>query len=211
MVLARLFVLTIQEKTCLLARDLDKVVLSKVNYPKWSRHAPHGGRVPSSASDKNKSIPCPASPCHCHPLRSKPSQAEFVRDTVSEWRSQTLVALKFKRDIDPLTFFNLHPKLQVIACDIAFFCEVNFSHHIFVSSMIRPKTNDSGVHATGRAIDFSLNEYTDRGDIKRVLSKSEIADLLIAMNLKYPRDDDFDTLKYHNAGSGYHLHAQVPA
>mgnify|MGYP001559470541 FL=1 len=77
--------------------------------------------------------------------------------------------------------------------------------------MFRPKTDDSGVHETGRALDISIHQYDPTGSrVVSTMSSYEIKDLVSWLNAKYKRNDPFLTAKAHDAGSGLHIHLQVP-
>ena len=102
-----------------------------------------------------------------------------------------------------------HPLLGVIVFDFAFFCLRRYGFVPTITSIIRPQSKDSGVHAAGRAIDFSRHRYSDKGKVTGSIPESDIPKILSYFNIKYPRGDQLDTIKYHDVGLGPHFHIQV--
>ena len=107
--------------------------------------------------------------------------------------------IRLNPDLRESDWWKLHPKLLTIVCNVADYCLVRYNYYITISSMLRKKTDDNGVHQTGRAIDISSKE----------LDADEIADIVNFVNLNYPRDDKKPTAIYHDVGQGAHFHFQV--
>lgn len=107
-------------------------------------------------------------------------------------------------------FSGLHPALVRMFYLLAHFInELGFK--VEITSMVRPAgqiPGESGVHATGRAIDFVPMETKTSGPVT-VREMSEIADVF---NRYFPRDDHKLMFIYHSVdgGNGYHFHIQVP-
>lgn len=82
---------------------------------------------------------------------------------------------------------------------------------ICVTSLIRPKTTDSGIHAVGRAADFIICKIVDHAVIPYVNYVHD--SLLIWVNSKYFYDPVRKTIMYHKVDDptkgGYHFHLQV--
>ena len=58
-------------------------------------------------------------------------------------------------------FGEIEPKLGLIFFDLCCLLERHGIDNIIITSIIRPKINDSGVHALGRAMDISLETIPD--------------------------------------------------
>lgn len=100
----------------------------------------------------------------------------------------------------------LKTKVSKIFFEICETVECLGKEHIIITSMIRPKKNDSGVHELARAIDFVIPYLND----------NEINSILDAVNTNYVYDikrPEKKTLIYHSTdsynASGYHFHLQV--
>jgi hypothetical protein len=102
-------------------------------------------------------------------------------------------------------FKNMSPKLLMIFFDICKVCDEK-GLKIVVTSMIRPKTIDSGIHELGRAIDFILDDNSDEN----------IQWLVDYVNQKYQYDPGrplLNTLIWHSANgekafASPHFHLQ---
>lgn len=106
---------------------------------------------------------------------------------------------------DMSMFCKINPRLGFIFFDIVKECNKK-NIFVVITSMIRPKTTDSGIHSEGRAIDFILNDN----------SKENIAWLLHYVNniYSYGPNNKFQTLIWHSAGGpgafgSPHFHLQV--
>lgn len=118
----------------------------------------------------------------------------------------------FKWDIQEKKedIFLLHPQLLQIYFEVCNYCMKNYSMIPSITSMIRPKRNDSGVHATGRAMDISRCQYDDNGiAVLGTLPQVAIDEVVALINTEFPRSDDYKTIKYHSEGIGYHFHLQI--
>lgn len=104
----------------------------------------------------------------------------------------------------------LHPALIRMFYLLSHFInELGFK--VEITSMVRPANTipgESGVHATGRALDFVPIETPKSGPVT-VREMSEIADVF---NRYFPRDDKKLMFMYHavDGGNGYHFHIQIP-
>lgn len=107
--------------------------------------------------------------------------------------------IRINPDLRESDFFKLAPQLLIIVADVASYCLVRYNYYITITSMLRKKTSDSGVHETGRAIDISVKE----------LDAEEIADIVNYINLNYERTDNKPTALFHNVGQGDHIHIGV--
>jgi len=120
------------------------------------------------------------------------------------------MTIKFKHGCVYQDFFKLHPRVIEIYGFIVFYCNIHYEITPSITSMLRPKADDSGVHETGRALDFSEFEYNSGGiDIVKTMTKKAIKDLLSIVNDLFPREDGKETLIYHDVGRGKHFHLQV--
>ncbi len=105
------------------------------------------------------------------------------------------------------------PKLNLIFWDL---CGVNYNNGVntMITSIIRPRTTDSGIHEAKRAIDFVLtgvNNYT----LPFGESHQKLLDYCNDKYIYRPQSQIL-TLMWHQANvegplSGYHFHLQVSA
>jgi len=103
-------------------------------------------------------------------------------------------------------FSDLAPKVCFVFYDLYMLLKLHGVPDIIITSLIRPKENDSGVHALGRAIDVSVTNIP-----------KELHPLIVEyINAKYPYDKsrpEMNTLIIHT-GVGYdgdigsHIHIQ---
>lgn len=108
-------------------------------------------------------------------------------------------------------FDYLHPHLQRL---FRLVCHIlnDMDYDVLITSMIRPAgtiANESGVHQTGRAIDFIPLRTPGGPDI----TESKMQALCTCLNRLYPRPDKKPLLMWHKVAGGgsIHFHAQVPA
>jgi len=98
----------------------------------------------------------------------------------------------------------IRPLLGKIVYNIVDWFDRNGVHDIVITSIIRPKTDDSGIHALGRAVDISIEE----------LPGNLVFECIKVFNALYPYDSKYNTIVPH-IGKGYkgdigpHLHVQV--
>lgn len=122
------------------------------------------------------------------------------------------VELFFRPKIDPDQWQYLHPAVRFIFYFLRQNCEA-FGCDLVITSMIRPVGSipgESGVHATGRALDCVPSPKKDIGgpNTYRVYDFSKkLADLA---NVVFKRADNKLSVIFHNTGSGNHFHIQVP-
>lgn len=116
-----------------------------------------------------------------------------------------MIAYSFK-DVDKShQYWVLHPKVRDV---FEVICKIlNFNgFQVEITSMVRPPDTiqgESGVHATGRAIDL-----IPKG---QPISESFMRDIESAINLSFPRKDKKNTCLWHSVpgGGGFHFHLQV--
>lgn len=111
--------------------------------------------------------------------------------------------MKFKESILQEQFWQLNPKLRMILCNLDFMCIKWFKKEIILTSLIRPKTTDSGIHKAKRGADARTIGYFDRQEIETIVEY---------INLQYPYDPKRPKMKsaiFHDVGLGEHIHIQV--
>lgn len=126
------------------------------------------------------------------------------------------MSLRFHPGLKKDDFFLLHPSLIEVTAYFLDYVLGKYQVRPTITSMIRPKKSDSGVHETGRALDLSRHEHDF--DIKKVnaykivrsIPEEECNRIVRMMNSIYVRDDDLTTIMWHDAGFGWHFHIQVP-
>ncbi len=121
-----------------------------------------------------------------------------------------MVTYSFKDPEKSFQFTALHPAcIRMFQLLAHFLNEIGFG--VMITSMVRPANlipGESGVHATGRAIDF-VPVATKKSGPVTVLEMKEIAEVF---NKYFPRDDKKDMFMYHSVdgGGGFHFHIQIP-
>ena len=117
--------------------------------------------------------------------------------------------LVFKKGVDPDSVDKLHPGLwrpvQMLMFNIH-----RLGYMGIITSTIRPKTTDSGVHATGRAIDIGVRKLDGSRVVFNKYLISVFRKLAYIINVAYPRPDKKFTVWFHNSGLGWHFHIQMP-
>jgi hypothetical protein len=105
-------------------------------------------------------------------------------------------------------FSRISPRLGVVFFELARKAQDWGLKELVITSIIRPKTNDSGVHALGRGIDISTAN----------MNQDLIDSLVEFINNRYSYDMQRPELKtaiYHSTDAagddGKHLHLQVAA
>lgn len=100
-------------------------------------------------------------------------------------------------------FSKISPILGLVFYDFVGFLQKHGVDSVTITSIIRPKTNDSGVHSLGRGMDIA-NTFP--------FAIGEAA--MEYINMTYPYGKGLDTIMFHetnNAGdNGKHYHIQVP-
>lgn len=103
-------------------------------------------------------------------------------------------------------FGEIHPRLGVIFYDFVKKLEELGVKHVIISSIIRPKSGDSGIHALGRAIDISASTIPEDlgAQASSYINEKYIYSLI---NNKY------NCVLYHQTNAagddGLHYHLQV--
>lgn len=125
------------------------------------------------------------------------------------------IPIAFKEGLDPGVYEMLCPDLhKVMDCLVLMLCHMGYLP--IVTSMVREKgkiAGESGVHATGRAIDLNVRHYKEaakKSAPSRNLNKYEADKLCAAINIAFKRSDQKMTAIYHDTGHGRHFHLQVP-
>ncbi len=121
--------------------------------------------------------------------------------------------MRFKYETLKEEFWQLDPKLRMILTVLDFMCIKRFKKEIILTSLIRPKTTDSGVHEAKRGADLRTIDY---------FTPQEIETILEFINLDYPYDPvrpNMKTAIYHEVKetlkdkdtelSGLHIHIQT--
>lgn len=105
-------------------------------------------------------------------------------------------------------FGDISPRLGIIFYELARKAKDWGLKELIITSIIRPKTNDSGVHALGRGIDISTQN----------MNQDLIDALVNFINLRYTYDiarPQIKTAIYHSTDAagdaGFHIHLQVSA
>lgn len=116
---------------------------------------------------------------------------------------------RIKKGVDEREWDHLHPKVHQVAETLCYLLDrMGFDPEI--TSMIRPHAGDSGVHATGRAVDI-VPRVRGTGKSPGIVSTMEMQKIAAAINIIYKRNDQKLTCIYHNSGTGMHFHLQVAA
>lgn len=108
----------------------------------------------------------------------------------------------------PSMLLEVSSKLSMIFWEIVYRANVK-GYKVLITSIIRPKTTDSGIHSLARAIDFIF--VTDNNNI---IPYNDFYDSLIKdINTKYPYDPSRPahvTLEWHQVPGfgGWHFHCQ---
>lgn len=114
--------------------------------------------------------------------------------------------MKFKTPQEEKEFEKVSVILQLILGDLDFLAH-SLSKEITVTRILASVAGESGVHLDKRAIDVR-----DEHEGSRTFSPSEISFLLQAINLKWKRNDGFETMIHHQfQGGPWHLHIQIPS
>lgn len=120
-----------------------------------------------------------------------------------------MIAYAFRNPEKSYQFSALHPAcIRMFQLVAGLLNEMGFD--VMITSMVRPANTvpgESGVHATGRAIDFVPVENHNSGPVT-VREMTEITDFL---NRRFQRDDGKLMFLYHSVdgGGGYHFHIQI--
>jgi hypothetical protein len=115
-----------------------------------------------------------------------------------------ILGMKFKEQKLREHFWQVKPKLRLILCHLDYCAKNWLRKEITITSIIRPKTTDSGIHALKRAADVRT---------KKVFTKREIEKIMAYFNWHYqydPKRPNIKTFVYHKVeGSEFHFHIQV--
>jgi len=112
--------------------------------------------------------------------------------------------MQFKSKIDESKLQETHKMLQEILNFVDKISLLMFKKEILVTSLFRPKTDDSGVHALGRAADIRTVDY---------FTTKQITVLVFLINSMYVYDAprlNYNVALYHRVeGNTWHIHIQV--
>lgn len=101
-------------------------------------------------------------------------------------------------------FKNLHWKLRYILFFLDNKSIKEFNKEIFITSLIRPKKKDSGIHALKRAGDIRTKNYYTKSQIETLVS------FLKNTYIYDPKRPKYKIVLYHKVhGSTLHIHVQV--
>jgi len=106
----------------------------------------------------------------------------------------------FTPDVPISQFERLDPRLQALLLWFDRHSALHYGHDITVTSLIRPRTTDSGVHEAGRGADVRSHDF----------SGVELAQLTAFINKSFPYPRGLKTMIVHDTGKGVHIHLQVP-
>lgn len=80
-----------------------------------------------------------------------------------------------------------------------------------VTRIKEPVAGESGVHHTGRAVDFRDEYQVDADTTRRLYTDLDAHMIVEALNEKYPRVDGKAVAIHHSFGAGpLHFHIQIP-
>lgn len=120
-----------------------------------------------------------------------------------------MIQYKFKDPSKEYQYKYLHPKVRE---DFELLCHIlnKRGYAVVITSMVRPKDTipgESGVHATGRALDCVPIATRKSGP----MSFNDMSDIAYFMTKAYPRMDDKAPVIWHEVpgGNGYHFHIQA--
>jgi hypothetical protein len=109
--------------------------------------------------------------------------------------------LQFKPGLNPIELTMLKPQLLHVLGYVANLITEVYRKDAVITSILRVKGIDIGVHSTGRAVDVRSIDLTS-AQILNVVSK---------VNSEFSRLDGKPTCIHHDIGLGMHFHLQVPA
>lgn len=115
--------------------------------------------------------------------------------------------IEIKDGLDKSQWSCIHPKAKQVLWTVCYLLN-ELGYDCEVTSMLRPAGSirgESGVHATGRAIDCAPRP---RG--KKPVISSHMQKVANTVNFLYPRRDNLLTVLWHDVGLGKHFHIQVP-
>jgi hypothetical protein len=113
----------------------------------------------------------------------------------------------FKQGLDTREWDVLHPQVYEVF-ELLSLILVRMGYYVEITSLLRKKTSDSGVHETGRALDCVPRVTKDTR--ARAAHERDMQIVANLMNLVYRRNDQKKTVIYHDSGTGKHFHIQVP-
>jgi hypothetical protein len=113
-----------------------------------------------------------------------------------------MISIKKESTADWSHFGQIFPKLGLIFFDICLWLEKRGYEKVVITSIIRPKIHDSGIHETGRAMDIRLTFPCDIAN-----------ELVEYINNKYPYEGGrYKTAVRHTVDTyndaGDHIHIQ---
>ena len=119
--------------------------------------------------------------------------------------------ISFKYGIKRKDFYLLHPGVLAIYGFIANISLNRCGLIPSITSTIRLKTTDSGIHEVGCALDCSRMQYEENGTaVLGNIPTDIINEMVQKANEAFPRHDKYKSVIYHDVGYGPHFHIQVP-
>lgn len=115
----------------------------------------------------------------------------------------TEIELQFKAGVNKEEFEYLHPKARA-GCALLALMLSEAGYTSEVTSILRKAgsiKDESGVHATLRAIDLAPRGKTIDSAVMKIIAQ--------AMNAIYKRTDKFAFCMWHEVGHGWHFHLQA--
>lgn len=125
----------------------------------------------------------------------------------------TELTVRFKEGVNPNEWDYLHPRVKVVFETLAILM-MRCGLDVEITSMLRkPGTiaGESGVHATGRALDC-VPRIKSKDSSKTRLDYRFMQKTADFLNLVFTRSDQKNTVIWHDVGAhGWHFHLQVQA
>lgn len=115
--------------------------------------------------------------------------------------------IRIKAGIDEKQLMYIHPELHTMMGILSQILERR-GFKLEITSMVRKKTTDSGIHETGRAVDCVARKWTSP---KNALPEGEGHKITAFMIYLFHRKSGYKSCIYHDAGTGFHFHLQCDA
>lgn len=118
------------------------------------------------------------------------------------------LTIRFKQGplgVDPDQWPHLHPTCHR-AAEVLSLALNSLGYDSEITDMIRPKGKDSGIHATGRALDMVPRQ---RANCRHKMDLAQHKKMAGFINFAFRRRNGLLTCVFHDVGSGYHYHIQT--
>jgi len=119
--------------------------------------------------------------------------------------------MNFKSPNQRAEFWQLHPKLRLILCDIDNWLQYQFNEEIIVTDLIRSEEQQKQLYDAGMAPAVtSVHQFGRGADLRVFKSLDANHTVLQWVNEKYPYDLDREHLKtmIRHGGTALHYHLQ---